>query len=419
MKKGFIKLLQMAFIFVMLVVPFNVNAKSAPSSIYIQPVKKTTASYIGPYLYYDENIMADGRSAYCLEYMTPNPLGLNVTLKQKLDAGYTYLIANGYPAKSFTGNASMDSYLTQIAIYWYHDRANGISDSQDGMIPGWYKTQASDPHGLKPHIMNLLNGAMNALKNEKEETPTITAQGTGLTFSDDKKYFVSGPITVSGSSNMTSYTVSGNKDGLVILDENGQEKTTFGPNEKFTIKIPTGNLSKNESLTIQITGTFKYQHAYAYTAGSSYQTITPPELYDEEKTASTKLSFGVGYGKIIVSKVDGTTKKPLAGATLILKDKEGNIIKEWVTTTEKEEIDYLPYGEYTLEEKAAPSNYVLSKDILKITVSKEDGTKEIVMNNQPYVEVPNTGIKSGTVLTILGFVILTLGAGSVYVTNKN
>ena len=56
--------------------------------------------------------------------------------------------------------------------------------------------------------------------------------------------------------------------------------------------------------------------------------------------------------------------------------------------------------------------------ITQITISDETPELETVMYNQPYVEVPDTAVQSSTVITALGFVILTLGAGTIYATKK-
>ena len=56
-------------------------------------------------------------------------------------------------------------------------------------------------------------------------------------------------------------------------------------------------------------------------------------------------------------KVDKATGKPLAGATLVVKDNEGKVIEEFVTTEEPHTITGLKDGEYTVEEIAAPEGY--------------------------------------------------------------
>ena len=241
-----------------------------------------------------------------------------------------------------------------------------------------------------------------------------------MNFSEDKKYFVSSLVTVNGSSNMKSYAVNitSGAQKAIIYDESGKPRSTFNPGEKFYIRVPVEELDNKELVTVKITGTFVNKVLYSYSAGSSYQTITPPETYEEETTASTTVSFYPSYGKITIIKKDATTKEPLAGAKLVLKDSEGNIVAEWTTAEEAYTINYLPFGEYTLEEVSAPSDYVLSKEIIHITISEDTPEQETIMYNQPYVEVPDTSVKSSTVLTVMGFVILTLGAGTIYATKK-
>lgn len=219
---------------------------------------------------------------------------------------------------------------------------------------------------------------------------------------------------------MKSYTVSVSSDteDVEILDEDGNQKTTFTAGEKFYVRVPVEQLDNKEEVQLKITGKFVNKVIYYYSGGSSYQTIAPPETYEEELTKDTSISFYPTYGSISIIKKDATTKEPLAGAKLVLKDSEGNVVAEWTSTEEAYVIDYLPFGTYTLEEVSAPSDYVLSKEVIQITISDETPELETVMYNQPYVEVPDTAVQSSTVITALGFVILTLGAGTIYATKK-
>lgn len=405
---------------VLLIMPVFANAKQAPATLQMSGNAPWTKPYLEPGLYYAQNYLSDGRVAYCLEYGVDNPTGLTVAKIKKLDKGYQYLIENGYPNKSITGGGAKDSYITQIAIYWYGDRIAGVPDGKDGMLPAYYKQNPSDPENVKPKIETLLNGAVSA-RNTSDAKASISASANEkMNFSEDKKYFVSSLVTVNGSSNMKSYAVNitSGAQKAIIYDESGKPRSTFNPGEKFYIRVPVEELDNKELVTVKITGTFVNKVLYSYSAGSSYQTITPPETYEEETTASTTVSFYPSYGKITIIKKDATTKEPLAGAKLVLKDSEGNIVAEWTTTEEAYTINYLPFGEYTLEEVSAPSDYVLSKEIIHITISEDTPEQETIMYNQPYVEVPDTSVKSSTVLTVMGFVILTLGAGTIYATKK-
>jgi len=99
--------------------------------------------------------------------------------------------------------------------------------------------------------------------------------------------------------------------------------------------------------------------------------------------------------KVEISKIDLTTGEELPGATLQIKDKEGNVVKEWVTTDEPFYFEKLPVGEYTLVEVSTPDGYVTAEeikfevldtgeiqhvlmedDITKVEISKKDITNE-------------------------------------------
>ena len=75
--------------------------------------------------------------------------------------------------------------------------------------------------------------------------------------------------------------------------------------------------------------------------------------------------------------MDITGNNEVAGARLLLKDKEGNVIESWMSATEAHVFEQkLIAGEtYTLAEVTAPSGYEVAADI-KFTVNK-DGTVSI------------------------------------------
>jgi uncharacterized surface anchored protein len=82
-------------------------------------------------------------------------------------------------------------------------------------------------------------------------------------------------------------------------------------------------------------------------------------LVEDEKTS------------VSISKADQETKELLAGATLQILDKDGNIIKEWVSTKETYKIEGLKTGvEYILRETKAPEDYKITQEIT-FTIDEE------------------------------------------------
>ena len=117
-------------------------------------------------------------------------------------------------------------------------------------------------------------------------------------------------------------------------------------------------------------------------------------------------------------KVDAKTGNPLKGATLVVKDSEGNVIEEFVTTEEPHTITDLKDGEYTVEEIAAPEGYKKSDDIYKFTISDETPTALVIFENNEIVEVPFTGSNQSLITTLFGSMLLISGVGFVYYNGK-
>ena len=112
---------------------------------------------------------------------------------------------------------------------------------------------------------------------------------------------------------------------------------------------------------------------------------------------------------VTISKQDIATSKELPGATLVLKDSEGNIVDKWVSTTTPHYIDDLKEGTYTLIETKAPKGYGLSDEVITFEV-KYDGTemKPIVMYNSIIPDTSDINVKY-----IIGGIALCIGAGVV------
>jgi len=111
-----------------------------------------------------------------------------------------------------------------------------------------------------------------------------------------------------------------------------------------------------------------------------------------------------------ISKQDMTTGTELAGATLQVIDKDGNVIEEWVSTNEPHFIEAkLIAGEtYTLREITAPDGYNTAEDV-EFTVNDDGSVTEVVMKDTKIVTtIPN--VPTGdTGKSPLGYIMLFLG----------
>ena len=115
--------------------------------------------------------------------------------------------------------------------------------------------------------------------------------------------------------------------------------------------------------------------------------------------------------KVIISKQDITTKEELAGATLVIRDANGNIVDQWVSGTNAHYIEGLAEGEYTLTEVIAPEGYMLSNETIKFTVKDDGSLTTVVMYNQKLITVPITDLDINSKIVVLGSIITFMGAG--------
>lgn len=386
MKKKFGAILLVA---VMMVTSIQNVFAAAPSSITTGNYGLQTG-YVANHKW-SKHTLSNGEYVFCLDITRSAPKNKTLGYAGELDAGYAYIIANGYPYRSFTGNGDLDYYITQGATYWYIDRINGVGDGTSGQLSKSFKTNGSDPHNLRPHMRNLVEQAL-AVRNEGYITPTgsLSASSKDLTLSSDGTYFISSPITLttqSGSlSTITSLNVvlEGAPAGSSLVDGSGNTKTSFQSGDVFYVKVPMSSLtSLTASMSVTLTGTGVTKKAAFYDTGNSrYQRLG--KLYEEPNSFSSKVNFELSTTKTTISKVDITTNEELPGATLVVKDSNGKIVDQWVSTTTPHVIHDLPEGTYTLTETIAPDGYVRAETI---TFEVKEGQATTVTMKDDYTKL--------------------------------
>lgn len=374
------RILLLLLLVVGFVLPLNmVDAETKiPASIQLGSVT-SLPSYIGG-TYFQTKTLKNGGYAYCTDLYKDTPINMTMYLVGEKDAGYAYILQNGYPNKSFTGNGNYDYYITQTAMWWYIDEVEG-----DNNLSDYFKTNADDPHNLRPHIKNLVNKALEARKaGYQKPTLSMSSKNSKLSLSENNKYYVSDTIKVT-STQVEQYKVvlDDVPKNTMIINTNGKEQTTFKANESFKIQVPVSSMKNTEeTLKFHVEATATVSKAYLYEAkNDSIQDVLPAVLYPSTIDVSASMQLYISTSRVSIVKLDEKTNQPLAGATLRVEDEKGNVVDQWISTINPHVIRDLPNGTYFLREIEAPKGYHLLDEPVSFTISDQQRDIEVTMEN--------------------------------------
>ena len=386
----------------------NVNA--AANSIDIGAARPVYKKFIGnrEFAY---KVTTDGRYVYCVEEAKARVNNVKANLvsnSNKTDGGIVYILKNGFPEKSITGDNDKDYYITQTAIWWYLDSTQGTSNLGNG-----FKVTDPDPYDMRKLVKNLVNEGIAHRYDKQDETkPTLSLSGDdNLTL--ENNYYVSKDIKAT-STGIINYTVTIDnpvKD-ITIIPSNGQEFSyyksfTLGANDTFKIKVPSTSIKAGTTLNITATanGNTIYK-AYEYApTNTKMQNVVLLEKTETSVKATTKVSMLTT--KLTIKKIDADTNKPLAGALLVLKDSKGNEVTRWTSTINEHVIENIAPGTYTVEELAAPEGYRLNKKPATVKIVDNQKVYSVIMQNSAKNIVININkIDKETKKTLAGAVLV-------------
>ena len=307
------------------------------------------------------------------------------------DYGYTYLMKNGYPNKSFGFGDNGDYYVTQLAtwMYAYKVYGNKADDKLVGYLidnNGEKNFNFAGSYSDSNRQTKIANAAFNlykeALNAHTQGKPTKTYK-LSHTISTNDMSVVDGklqskPITVT-LDGIAEYNVVFNiKDVVAVSVESGKEKTSFRVAEKFIVRYN----GTPKDLRVKATITAKDPNAVVYEItpnGENKELLLSAFLDNDGSNLSDEFNLKYDSKRTTISNQDADTSRELSGATLVIRDLHDKQVATWVTTTEPYYIVLEP-GSYTLEQTIAPSGYVKQTKALAFTV-KGDGTDKVTMLN--------------------------------------
>ena len=388
--KGIVTFILSFVLITTMIIPVN----AASETIQLGKAYKTKSYIAGVNFSY--KVTTDGRYLYCLNRHKDTAQNIQAKLvsnSKYINEGVTYILKNGYPNKSITGDKDKDYYITQTAVWWLIDLVSGSTNLGDN-----FKETGSDEYQLRQHVKRLAYDGYSHRKDASSNIKDISIElaavnGTTMTLKDN--YYTSSSIKAN-TKNISDYqvTLENAPEGTKILINDVVESTytkafTLKPEESFKVKVPASSINNTEATikvnaTTMTTGyaTYEYQPV-----NTNMQNVALLEKV--EKKANSSIQLKIDVTRVSINKTDTNTKQNIAGAKMVLKDSNGTVIASWVSTVNAHIIKNLAYGSYTIEETEAPNGYILNKNVTNFTLSESQKTLTVYFENAPKKVVVN------------------------------
>lgn len=209
--------------------------------------------------------------------------------------GLIYILQND----TITGDGATDYYITQLAVWWYLDKANGFSDDYNytsydlssatqseenkyddyGNYTLYNNLSAADKDIIATdttygqYVVRLVEGAVANQDNYNENlgTQDITIDTSSITYTINNDYLETSVIRpTSSNSSLESYSIKINNSigNLEILDENNNpiSSNNISASEGFKLRVPINEVqTENFKANVTVTGNFSnFYDAYVY-----------------------------------------------------------------------------------------------------------------------------------------------------------
>ncbi len=349
---------------------------------------------------------------YCLEkekLWSPNQiLTKNST---PLDSGYAYIVQNGYPAKSLTGNDENDEYLTRIAVWWYQDRSAGVSDTSSGVLTANQKSviKASSYY---QYIEPLVSGAVNAKNNPTVINPSFSLNSSSFKLSSDYTYLITDLIKVNSNVSFDSYRVSVDNSSVQILDENNSPIIgDINSSKGFKLRVNLSNIDNPINVNVSVVVNYSEYEAYSYSPPSNMsdtmQQSFVAALFPVTKQKTVSSSVSMPTGSLTIKKID-SANNPLDGANFeVVRKITNKTVASFESTTSDYVINNLLPGEYEIKELSAPNGYYIDEESSVVVITDNNLNVSKTITNSKYnvkirkVDSDTGEVVSGAVLNIV------------------
>lgn len=245
-----------------------------------------------------------------------------------------------------------------------------VLDKDNNIIDQW--TSGNEPHMIEgiliagqTYVLHEVSApAGYTLAKDVEFTVSETGEIDYVQMTDDTTKVSISKTDITGEKNVSGAT-------LQIIDKNGNvvHEWISGTDVNYM----EAQLVAGETYTLHETN-----------APAGYVLAQDQQFTVNADGTVTKVNMKDDTTKVSITKYDLTSGKELPGATLQIIDKDGNVIEEWISTSEAHLIEgILTAGEtYTLREISAPNGWTISEDVT-FTVNADGTITHVEMYDKP------------------------------------
>lgn len=248
-----------------------------------------TVSYVGDTYSWGKYETEEGMVLYSLELDTDwAEAGQILYPVVSDDEGVRQLLLGGYPQSHLYGNADVDRYVTQAAIWIYEYGEESLSD---GFVNG------DDPYDLmEGYILPLVNKAREADDASSGWRWALLQCADGTVSDSGEGEFSSPVITVDAPSESVVSVELGDsldKIGAYIVDNRGDERYSFGDGEQLWVRIPSTEVVAMEDIDLTATTEVREPHLVSYRTSldDNYEHLVG--LSDDSVLITARLSIPV------------------------------------------------------------------------------------------------------------------------------
>lgn len=345
-------------------------------------------TYIGVY-----NDGSNEWPAYCMNRVLPGLEQGNqtVNIDSLVDNVMVWrALVNGYPYKSISElgcETEDEAYLaTKQAIYC-------ILEDID---PNTYSPIGEAGERTLNALKQIVENARNSSEVKASSEIKINQENSLWQIDELDKNYISQVFKISAGAYINKYKINISNvgiEGLKLVDENNNEKSEFGCNEKFKIMIPIKNVTQDGSFTVEVSGQVKTRPVlYGRSTIEGLQNYAISAYSYEDGTGSKKIYYTKNDTKIIIVKKDETGEKLLEGVEFELLDSENNVIYTGLKTDNEGKIiiENLVPGTYFVKETRTLEGYSIYDKLIKVKLDLNETSTVNVINN---VEKPEIEIK--------------------------